>query len=453
MPRAHARVRPFAALIAVGAALVLLNPIGLAAHGDWTADYGFVAAVLAQGGLYLLGAALVRWAGARRRVLAVVLVVAALLRLTLLFEPPLHSSDIYRYVWDGRVQAAGINPYRFVPADPALEPLRDGAIFPQINRANYAVTIYPPVAQMAFFVFTRVGETLWAVKLGWLALEALAMLALVRLLARLGRPPAELLLYAWHPLPVWEIAGDGHVDAGMAAFLVLALWAWTAGRRLATGALLAASVLIKPLTLVALPAFWRRWDWRVPTAFLATAVLVYLPYLGIGGEVVGFLPAYVGEEGMDSGGGFYLLGLIERLAGPLPAAAPAVYLVAGAALLASLALAAVRDRRSDRRPCATAAARRPVRAVAQLPLVLPHAGAARLPAAVVGGARPHPSQLRPLRRAADRWPPAHVRRAEHTLGVRDRGARRRSILAPTPSSTSSRASRASSCTASASRCW
>jgi hypothetical protein len=347
MPRAPARARPIAALIAAGAALVLLNPIGLAAHGDWTADYGFVGAVLAQGGLYLLGAALVRRAGARRRVLAVVLVVAALLRLTLLFELPLHSSDIYRYVWDGRVQAAGINPYRFVPADPALEPLRDGAIFPQINRATYAVTIYPPVAQMAFFVFTRVGDALWAVKLGWLALEALAMLALTRLLAQLGRPPAELLLYAWHPLPVWEIAGDGHVDAGMAAFLVLALWAWTARRRLATGTLLAVSVLIKPLTLVALPAFWQRWDWRVPTAFLATAVLVYLPYLGIGGEVVGFLPAYVGEEGMESGSGFYLLGLIERLAGPLPAAAPAIYLIAGTALLASLAVAAVRDRRSD----------------------------------------------------------------------------------------------------------
>jgi alpha-1,6-mannosyltransferase len=341
------RVRPFAVLIAVGAALVLLNLIGLAAHGDWTADYGFVAAVLAQGGLYLLGVAALRRAGARRRVLAVVLVVAALLRLTLLFEPPLHSSDIYRYVWDGRVQAAGINPYRFVPADPALESLRDGAIFTRINRAGYAVTIYPPVAQMAFFAFTRIGETLWTVKLGWLALEALAMLAVARLLAQLGRPSAELLLYAWHPLPVWEIAGDGHVDAGMAAFLVLALGAWTAQRRLATGALLAASVLIKPLTLVALPAFWRRWDWRVPAAFLATAVLAYLPYLGVGGEVVGFLPGYVGEEGMDTGSGFYLLGLVERLAGPLPAEASMIYLVAGTALLAPLALAAVRDRRSD----------------------------------------------------------------------------------------------------------
>ena len=82
-------MRPVAALIAVGAALVLLNPIGLAAHGDWTADYGFVGAALAQGGLYLLGAGAGAPGRARRRVLAVVLVVAALLRLTLLFELPL----------------------------------------------------------------------------------------------------------------------------------------------------------------------------------------------------------------------------------------------------------------------------------------------------------------------------------------------------------------------------
>ena len=39
------------------------------------------------------------------------------------------------------------------------------------------------------------------------------------LLTRAGRPPSDLLLYAWHPLPVWEIACDGHGDA---AFLAVA---------------------------------------------------------------------------------------------------------------------------------------------------------------------------------------------------------------------------------------
>ena len=68
------------------------------------------------------------------------------------------STDIFRYVWDGRVQAAGINPYRHVPADAALQHLRDDAIYPYINRADYAPTIYPPMAQIVFFLVTRISR-------------------------------------------------------------------------------------------------------------------------------------------------------------------------------------------------------------------------------------------------------------------------------------------------------
>ena len=64
--------------------------------------------------------------------------------------PPLLSSDIYRYVWDGRVQRAGINPYRYLPDAPQLAFLRDPAVFPNINRAEYAPTIYPPTAEALF---------------------------------------------------------------------------------------------------------------------------------------------------------------------------------------------------------------------------------------------------------------------------------------------------------------
>src|SRR5437763_1627343 len=80
---------------------------------------------------------------------------AAAMRLMALFAPPYLSSDIYRYVWDGRVLAAGINPYRYIPTDPQLDHLRDPAIWPEINRSNYAPTIYPPAAQAIFFAATR----------------------------------------------------------------------------------------------------------------------------------------------------------------------------------------------------------------------------------------------------------------------------------------------------------
>ena len=78
------------------------------------------------------------WRFCRRATIWLVLGVAVAMRVMTLVAPPLLSSDIYRYVWDGRVQLAGINPYRYVPDAPDLAFLRDDAVYPHINRADYA---------------------------------------------------------------------------------------------------------------------------------------------------------------------------------------------------------------------------------------------------------------------------------------------------------------------------
>jgi hypothetical protein len=327
--------------------LLLLQSLALVLHDRWDADYAFVAVALLGGGVYLLAVRVLAHSDRRAGVFTIIVVFAVIFRLLLVGGPTMHSSDAYRYVWDGRVQTAGINPYRYVPADSAVAHLRDDAVYPHINRADYAVTIYPPAAQMAFRLFHVLGDSLLGLKLGFLVLEGLAMWALARLLALLGRPPEQLLLYAWHPLPLWEIAGDGHVDAGMMILLVFALWASTTGRHLVTGALLAGSVLFKPITVAALPAFWRPWDWRAPLAFALAAVAAYLPYQDVGAGVVSFLVPYTGEEGLADGRGFFLLALLGRLLGSLPVCAYPAYLVAAALVLGGLALAAVRDPRRD----------------------------------------------------------------------------------------------------------
>jgi alpha-1,6-mannosyltransferase len=120
----------------------------------------------------------------------IVLGVAVALRMLLLTVPPTLSSDIYRYVWDGRVQANGINPYRYIPADPALASLRDAVIYPQINRADYARTIYPPFAQMAFAAVGRIWDSVMGMRLAMLGFEALGIICLLRLLAA-GRVAAR----------------------------------------------------------------------------------------------------------------------------------------------------------------------------------------------------------------------------------------------------------------------
>ena len=125
------------------------------------------------------------------RSLRLILATAVLLRLGALAAPVYLSDDIYRYIWDGRVQAAGINPYRYIPTDTNLAPLRDEAVFPNINRNNYAPTIYPPVAQMLFLGATRFGETVPAIKLVLVAVEAIGIGALLLVLRTVGAPRTE----------------------------------------------------------------------------------------------------------------------------------------------------------------------------------------------------------------------------------------------------------------------
>ena len=317
-----------AALLAVGVAMLqFLEP----------KQYErFVGAALIQSMLYALTVWLVvrgRW---NSTALRIILAVAVLARIIALLAPDTLSDDIYRYVWDGRVQAAGINPYRYVPADPALAFLRDNKIYLHINRADYAPTIYPPVAQMIFFLVSRIQESVTAMKLAMMGFEAVTIGAILAWLRRDGLPPERVLIYAWHPLPIWEFSGAGHIDAAAIAFLCLAVLAALRERPVAAGTALALGALVKPFALVIAPALWRKREYRMPAACAGVLLACYAPYLGVGLRVSGFLGGYGDEEGYLEGGGFFLTTLLRHLSVPVPAGALSASVVV--AILLGLAM-------------------------------------------------------------------------------------------------------------------
>ncbi len=336
----HPRLtRDDARLAALGAGLVLLILPGLALHQPGAEDIRPLWRVYVFVGLILAGAAL--YALAIRRVLAaspphalpIVLVVAAILRVLVLPASPFLSSDVYRYVWDGRVQQAGINPYRFVPADPALAALRDTAIYPHVNRRTYARTIYPPMAQLLFRLVVALGGGVSVLKAACVGFEALGVWAMIRLLRIARLPPARVLIYAWNPLAVWAFAGNGHVDGFAVGLLGLALLLRGQRRDGLAGAALAGAALVKFLPAAMLPALWRRWRWRLPAAFAATVILLYFLYIDAGWNVLGFLPGYGQEEGLDRTG-FYALAALGALVRPPSWAAGAYVALAAIGLLA-----------------------------------------------------------------------------------------------------------------------
>jgi len=342
-----------------GAALAVLQAHATIAERD-AGVLQATGLTFAAGLLWLGAVAVVRRGPLPHGGVWLVLAMALAMRAQTLMTPPLLSSDIFRYIWDGRVQAAGISPYRYVPAAPELAFLRDHAVFPHINRADSAVTVYPPAAEALFAAAALGTPGIAGMRAVMAGFDLLAVGGLLLALRCAGRPLPEVLIYAWAPLPVWEFAGNGHVDAVAAGILPLVLLATAFERRMLAGALLAAATLTKFLPGVVLPALWRRGDWRLPTAFVVTAAALYAPYVAAaGGGVAGFLPGYVAEEGIGSGRGIFVLQLAARIGAP-PDWAAGTYVTAVLCGLGGLTLRAI-------------VGVRPTDAAARLPTMAGHA--------------------------------------------------------------------------------
>jgi alpha-1,6-mannosyltransferase len=277
--------------------LTLATPVAFEALGD----NAFIALTISAGLLTIAATRLAAHLPSDRALWLIFGFAVALRAYVLLFDPLL-SSDIYRYVWDGRVQGAGINPYRYFPAHEALAFLRDGAIFPRINRADFAVTIYPPVAQFFFFLVTRIGESVTVMRLALVGCETVTVILIMLLLRRMNRPVTRVVAYLWHPLPLWEVANSGHIDALMVALMLLGLWIALTGHAVRGAVVIAFSMLVKPYAAPVLAGIWRPWDLKMPLAVIATIALCYLPYLSVGWGVLGFLTGgYLTEEGISAG--------------------------------------------------------------------------------------------------------------------------------------------------------
>jgi alpha-1,6-mannosyltransferase len=330
-------------LTTLGIAMLVVYRI--AVHSKGVADIAwFLKLVVVQAVIYLAAAWLSLRTRDSRRLLLLGLIFAALFRLSIIFFPPYLSDDIYRYVWDGRVQAAGINPYRYMPADESLAHLRDEKIYPYINRRDSAQTIYPPVAEAGFLLITRFSESVTWMKAIMVGFEAVTVWALVQLLVSFGFARQRVLIYAWHPLTVWEFAGSGHVDAMAIAFIALALLARRRHGETLTGIFLACATCVKLFPAALFPALYRRGSWKMPLAFVATISIAYVPYLTVGPlGVLGSLPGYASERGIVSGEQFFLLTVARRLlSAPVPTSA---YLIFAVGVLGVLSVWMMLDRR------------------------------------------------------------------------------------------------------------
>jgi hypothetical protein len=291
-----------------------------------------------------------------RRAVTLVVIAGVAMRVAALGGPPNTSDDLYRYAWDGGVQAHGIDPYAYPPDAPRVAGLRDGWLWPdargcaalnrppgctRINRPD-ARTIYPPVAEAWFGLVNGLagdGHQHKTWQIAGLATDLAVMALLLLALDRWRRDRRWLALYALCPAPVFEFVHNGHVDGLAVALLLAAFWVAVAPRGghastrrdVAMGLLIGAAALVKvypALLLVAVLCVPRARPWlslaRAATAAAALAALTYLPHvLSVGARVVGYLPGYLREEHYAGGGRFLLAGALGMRGAPASALAVA----------------------------------------------------------------------------------------------------------------------------------
>lgn len=263
---------------AIPYSLLCLSAIGYAALAYYTPREQFTQLVLLYTFLfscyvYVINQKLNIWHG---------ITAAILLRLVLLMAAPNLSDDYYRFIWDGRLLAAGFNPYLhlpsyFIDSDTPAVPGISAALYEQLNSPNY-YSVYPPIAQGIFWLaeFLSGGSMLGSIvvmRLVILLAETGSTLLLLRLLRKMGLSDKHVLLYALNPLVILELTGNLHFEALLIFFLLLAAYLLLYQRHLLAGVAFGAAVASKLLPLMFLPFVLRRLGWQKFLLFLGALLL------------------------------------------------------------------------------------------------------------------------------------------------------------------------------------
>lgn len=226
-----------------------------------------------------------------QHVIVIGLVLAALWHFPFLLTPPGPDDDIHRYLWDGRIERLGYNPYLVVPSDPALARLHT----PETRTLNNpdVPSPYPPGAQLFFRAVTAIHESVFALRIAFVICDLAIVFILLDVLRRNGQAAHWVLAYAWNPLLATEVAGSGHIDIVGVLLLLVSVAALTRRWRALAALAFGLSVAVKFLPIVLLPLYWKRVRMRDGVLAAVVVALLYVPFFSHGRIPIGSLGTYV----------------------------------------------------------------------------------------------------------------------------------------------------------------
>jgi len=171
----------------------------------------------------------------------------------LLFIDPITTDDHFRYLWDGKIQNEGMNPFQFSPFE--LTHLHDDPLYLKVPYPE-TKTIYPPLSQIIFFLsYKFFGANVFGLKLFYLVFEAGILIFLFKLLKILTINSNYIFLYAFSPLVIFEFFINAHIDVLILFFIIGSLYFALNNKVNLSMMFLGFSVLCKIYSLILLPIY------------------------------------------------------------------------------------------------------------------------------------------------------------------------------------------------------
>lgn len=225
---------------------------------------------------------LIRKIELNKKTLTILVFAGIVFRIVLIPINPIASDDVYRYLWDGKVQANGINPYTYAPNDEVLKHLHSELLPAKINFPSMK-TIYPPYSQWMFLIsYLIAGESVLGIKLLLLLSEIITMILIYLILSNYQISSKYSLIYILNPLPILQFFIDAHVDGFGITLFALFFYLISKNKLLYSYFALGLSITSKLITIMVYPFLLKG---RSLKNFLAliivpivTVALIYLPY-------------------------------------------------------------------------------------------------------------------------------------------------------------------------------
>ncbi|MEJ5351974.1 MAG: hypothetical protein WHS65_10305 [Melioribacteraceae bacterium] len=267
------------------ALLILFSSLILSVHlFNQTPIKIFTFSYITSSAVFILIAFLLLKYDLNKNTVIISVLVGIILRISFINTMPIGSDDIYRYMWDGKVQSHGINPYKFSPSDSNLNFLHSEILPAKVNFPELK-TIYFPLSQWLFFLgYQLSGESIWGYKFILMLFELLTIIILYFLLKELDKPLKYLLLYILCPLPIFQFAIDSHLDGYGLMLIAISILFYLKRRLILSSLFLGLSLSIKPVGILFIPVLFlneQKISDRLKILFLpfVTFFIQFVPYI------------------------------------------------------------------------------------------------------------------------------------------------------------------------------